>query len=70
MTPKHGDGVFGLSAPPQCQMCDRTQGVGPLHISDVHPEVQYWQCENCGLVWATREEDGLDAAIASSEKAG
>ena len=39
MTPKHGDGVFGLSAPPQCQMCDRTQGVGPLHISDVHPEV-------------------------------
>jgi len=46
-----------LVAPP-CLKCQQPFKVRPLHISGVDPCVQYWSCDSCGWVWATR--DGQD----------
>ncbi len=43
----------GLAAPP-CLKC-QSDHVRPVPLSGVDPIVQYWSCEACGPVWATRD---------------
>jgi hypothetical protein len=41
---------------PSCRKCHEPSKVRPLHVTEVDPAIQYWSCEACGLVWATRED--------------
>jgi hypothetical protein len=40
---------------PTCSQCAEADRVRALLIRGVDPEVHYWQCDRCGLVWATRD---------------
>jgi hypothetical protein len=53
-------------AVPTCESCHQPDGVRPLHVSEVDPQVQYWVCRACGFVWATR--DGRDLRAIAAER--
>ena len=38
---------------PSCPACD--QGGGKPVPSDLSPGVEYFRCERCGFIWATRQ---------------
>jgi hypothetical protein len=40
---------------PTCRQCAETDRVRPVVVREVYPEVHYWACDRCGLVWATRD---------------
>ena len=42
-------------AVPTCRQCAETGRVRPVVVRDVYPEVHYWTCDRCRLVWATRD---------------
>jgi hypothetical protein len=41
---------------PRCPTGGREGHTKPLVIADLSPGVQYYRCERCGFVWATRED--------------
>jgi transposase-like protein len=52
---------IGASWPlvPDCANCERPNRVREVKFDDLSPGVQYWRCEGCGFVWATRDGDDL-----------
>jgi hypothetical protein len=46
---------------PTCRQCGSSLQVRPVPMDGLDPGVQYWRCDQCGLVWATR--DGNPSAI-------
>jgi transposase-like protein len=42
------------SRPPVCPPFNTSTQVKRLTMSGVFDGVQYWRCESCGRVWATR----------------
>jgi hypothetical protein len=65
--PKHDapESARGLAVP-FCKNCHQPDEVRPVHVSEVDPEVQYWSCNACGFVWATR--DGIDLRAIAAER--
>jgi hypothetical protein len=49
---------------PSCRKCQEPLKVRQLHVTQVDPAVQYWSCEACGFVWATRDGDDLRSIAA------
>jgi transposase-like protein len=50
---------------PDCENCHQPDRVREVKLHDLSPGVQYWRCEGCGFVWATRDGEDLRAARAS-----
>jgi len=46
---------------PSCFNCERRDRVRRLTLSlhDLLPGIEYWSCDGCGFVWATRDGDDL-----------
>jgi rubredoxin len=44
---------------PCCPNCHEPSNVLPVHLTETYPGVQYWRCEACGFVWATRDGEDL-----------
>jgi transposase-like protein len=47
---------------PRCKKCGNLSTVRPVHLIGIDPNVQYWRCQGCGFVWATRDDEHLSAA--------
>jgi formate dehydrogenase maturation protein FdhE len=45
-----------------CPACDRVGSACSIEISGASPNVQYWRCEVCAIIWATRADGRLAAA--------
>jgi hypothetical protein len=43
----------------------RPDCVREVKLDGISADVQYWRCEGCGFVWATRDGEGLRAPRAS-----
>jgi len=56
-----------LPAVPPCRNCGGKGRVLRVEISGVSPDVQYWRCDACGLVWATRNGEELRAIAAKRD---
>ena len=67
MSAHDADSARGLSVPP-CAKCESSDRVRAVYVSGVDPAVQYWSCEACGLVWATRDERKLRPIAADSPR--
>jgi hypothetical protein len=65
MTPNDGLHVVGPPVVPSCWKCGNANVLG-VEVSGVSPEVHYWRCDACGLVWATRDGEEL-RTIASDQ---
>jgi hypothetical protein len=52
---------------PSCRKCHEPRR---LHVTEVDPAVQYWSCEACGLVWATRDGEDLRSIAADRTPRG
>jgi transposase-like protein len=52
--------------PALCPKCNTSAQVGPLTMSGVYDDVQYWRCESCGRVWATRYAIPINPSYAGS----
>jgi MinD superfamily P-loop ATPase len=48
-----------------CGNCHQADRVRAVDVDDVSPGVQYWRCDGCGFIWATRDDEDLRAARAS-----
>jgi hypothetical protein len=59
MTPNDDPHVVGPPAVPQCKQCQSAESVRPVHIPEVNDGVHYWACGECGLVWATNDDEAL-----------
>lgn len=46
---------------PSCYNCERRDRVRRLTMTvhDLSPGIEYWSCDGCGFVWATRNGDDL-----------
>jgi len=49
-----------------CPACDRVGSACPITMSGGSPGVQYWRCEACAIIWATRAEGRR--AVATAER--
>ncbi len=47
-----------------CPKCRSSLKVRPRNLAEVDPSVQYWECEGCGFVWATRDGEDLRSIAA------
>src|SRR4029453_11160882 len=47
---------------PDCTNCHRADRVREGGLEGVSPGVQYWQCDGCRFVWATRDSEDLGAS--------
>ena len=61
--------MFSVTSPtdksiPPCRKCQRPSNVRPIHVSGVAAEVQYWSCEACVFVFATRDGEELRSVAA------
>jgi formate dehydrogenase maturation protein FdhE len=45
-----------------CPAYDRVGSACSIQISGASPNVQYWRCEVCAIIWATRADGRLAAA--------
>jgi transposase-like protein len=54
------------SRPPVCPYCDTSTQVNPLTMTGGFNGVQYWRCESCGRVWATRYGKPINPSWAGS----
>jgi hypothetical protein len=50
-------------AVPHCLKC-QADTVRPLNLDWVDPVVQYWSCDACGVVWATRDREDVRSIAA------
>jgi hypothetical protein len=44
---------------PSCLNCHDRSKVRPIPLSEEFPGVQYWRCDGCDFVWATRDGEDL-----------
>jgi transposase-like protein len=58
--PDHGLPLDGGQVP-SCFNCERRDRVRRLTLTlhDLMPGIEYWNCDGCGFVWATRNGDDL-----------
>jgi formate dehydrogenase maturation protein FdhE len=45
-----------------CPACDRVGSACPIEMGGASPGVQYWRCEVCAIIRATRADGRLAAA--------
>ena len=50
---------------PDCANCQQPNRVREVKLEGVSPGVQYWRCDGCGFVWATRDDEDLRSPRAS-----
>ena len=55
------DATESVSVPvvPSCPNCHKPSKGLSVHLTETYPGVQYWRCEACGFVWATRDGEDL-----------
>jgi hypothetical protein len=58
----------GVPVVPSCRNCHESSQVRPVPLSEKFPDVQYWRCDRCGFVWATR--DGEDLRTLGQQSSG
>jgi hypothetical protein len=58
----------GVPVVPSCLNCHDSSKVRPVPLSEHYPGVQYWRCDGCGFVWATRDGEDLRSIAADRSR--
>jgi hypothetical protein len=46
--------------PPACKHCRELGTVSVVTLSFTHEGAEFWKCETCGRVWATRDREEIN----------
>jgi hypothetical protein len=49
---------------PLCRLCQQSARVTPITRHELSPDIEYWRCDICGFLWATRDGEELSATSA------
>jgi hypothetical protein len=49
---------------PSCRLCQQSERVTLITLHHLSPGIEYWRCDICGFLWATRDGEELSAASA------